>query len=48
MNDLPDSICRSTLRLFADNCLPYKTIQPPHDVNDLQQDLLPVQSWEDI
>ena len=47
INDLPDSICHSTLRLFADDCLLYKTIQSPHDAIDLQEDLLAMQSWED-
>ena len=47
INDLPDSICYGTLRLFADDCLLYKTIQSPHDAIDLEQDLLAMQSWED-
>ena len=39
---ISDSICHS-LRLFADNCLPYKIIQSPHDAIDLQQGLLAMQ-----
>ena len=42
INDLPDSICHSTLRLFADDCLLYKTIQSPQDAIDLQLDLLAI------
>ena len=47
INDLPDCICHSTLRLFADDCLLYKTIKSPQDASDLQQDLLAMQIWED-
>ena len=47
INDLPDCICHSTLRLFADDCLLYKTIKSPQDAIDLQQDLLVMQIWED-
>ena len=47
INDLPDSISHSTLRLFADDCLLYKTIQSSQDAIDLQQDLLAMQSWEE-
>ena len=47
INDLPDSISHSTLRLFADDCLLYKTIQSSQDSIDLQQDLLAMQSWEE-
>ena len=47
INDLPDSICHSTLRLFTDDCLLYKTIQSPQDAIELQQDSLAMQSWED-
>ena len=48
INNLPDSIYHSTLRLFADDCLLYKTIRSPHDAVDLQRDLYAIlQSWED-
>ena len=47
INDLPDSISHSALRLFADDCLLYKTIQSSQDVIDLQQDLFAMQSWEE-
>ena len=46
INDLPDYISHSTLRLFADDCLLYKTIESPQDAIDLQQDLLAMQTWE--
>ena len=45
--NISDSICH-TLRLFADDCLPYKTIQSPYDAIDFQQGLLAMQSWEEI
>ena len=47
INDLPDRICRSTLRLFASDCLLYKSMQSSQDTSDLQQDLLSMQSWEE-
>ena len=47
INDLPDSISHSTLRLFADDCLLYKTTQSSQDAIDHQQDLLAMQSWEE-
>jgi len=47
INDLPDCICHSTLRLFADDCLLYRTIQSSQDATDLQEDLLAMQSWAD-
>ena len=37
----------STLRLFANDCLLYKTIKSPQDAIDLQQDLLTMKTWED-
>ena len=37
----------STLRMFADDCLLYKTIRSPQDTIDLQQDLFAMQEWED-
>ena len=47
INDLPDCISHSTLRMFADDCLLYKTIRSPQDAIDLQQDLFAMQTWED-
>ena len=40
INDLPDSITNSTLRLFADDCILYKPIQTRNDCRSLQEDLL--------
>ena len=42
INDLPDYISHSALRMFADDCLLYKTIRSPQDVIDLQQDLFAI------
>ena len=36
INDLLDCISHSTLRMFADDCLLYKTIRSPQDAIDLQ------------
>jgi len=47
INDLPDCICHSTLRLFADDYLLYRTIQSSQDTTNLQEDLLAMQSWGD-
>ena len=47
INDLPNCISHSTLRMFADDCLLYKTIRSPQDAIDLQQDLFAMQTWED-
>ena len=46
INDLSDSISHSTLKIFADNCLLYKTIRSL-DAVDLEQDLVPMQTWPD-
>ena len=48
INNLPDSIYHSTLRLFADDSLLYKTIRSPHNAIGPQRDLHAIlQSWED-
>ena len=45
INDLPESIS-STARLFADDCLLYRTIQNQEDAIELQKDLDTLQKWE--
>ncbi len=47
INDLPDSISvGTTARLFADDCVLYRTIKSVEDSNILQQDLNQLQQWE--
>ena len=46
INDLPESIHNSTVRLFADDCVVYKKIICREDTNQLQLDLDRLQEWE--
>ena len=46
INDLPDYIKNSTVRLFADDCVLYKSITSPEDSVKLQEDLYHLQEWE--
>ena len=45
INDLPDNI-RSSVRLFADDCVLYRNIQSPIDCQILQDDLNSLAQWE--
>ena len=44
INDLPDSV-KSTVRLFADDCLLYRPISNQRDHMQLQEDLRSLESW---
>ncbi len=44
INDLPDHV-QSTVRLFADDCLLYRSIKSPEDQAILQRDLTALESW---
>ena len=44
INDLPKCVT-STTRLFADDCIMYRNISSPVDLNTLQQDLDALSSW---
>lgn len=46
INDLPDTV-KSQVRLFADDCLLYRTIKSQSDHEKLQQDLNNLQKWAD-
>ena len=46
INDLPDCTSHSTSRLYADDCLLYKSIKTHQDCNKLQEDLVRLQQWE--
>ena len=45
INDLPDNI-RSSVRLFADDCVLYRNIKTPTDCQILQDDLNSLGQWE--
>ena len=44
INDIQDNI-KSSLRLFADDCVVYREIVTDNDHHILQQDLLQLSSW---
>ena len=44
INDLPDSVT-SSIRLFADDCLLYRTIKTAKDHQKLQADLEQLEIW---
>ena len=46
INDLPQSV-QSTVRLFADDCLLYRSIKSVQDTIILQKDLLALEQWGD-
>ena len=49
INDLPEYISsKSTARLFADDCILYRTIETESDARDLQLDLDRLQQWEKV
>ena len=44
INDISEHL-NSALRLFADDCLPYRTITTDEDTIQLQRDLDQLQEW---
>ena len=46
LNDLPDNIS-SEVRLFADDCVLYRSITNKHDIEHLQADLDTLTTWQD-
>ena len=44
INDLPDAV-KSSVRLFADDCLLYREINSQNDHNKLQKDLENLEKW---
>ncbi|VDI25149.1 Hypothetical predicted protein, partial [Mytilus galloprovincialis] len=44
INDLPDTV-KSSVRLFADDCLLYRTIKTEKDHKLLQEDLASLEDW---
>ena len=48
INDLPEYLSSNcTARLFADDCMVYRTIKTEADAHNLQQDLEALQRWEE-
>ena len=47
INDLPENI-RSSVRLFADDCVLYRNIESPTDCQILQDDLNSLAQWRPI
>ena len=48
INDLPSVVDPGTaVRLFADDCLPYRSITNPNDHLQLQRDLHALSTWGD-
>ena len=45
-NDLPDGVVNSTARLFADDCIVYRSIRNVHDAILLQNDLDSIAKWK--
>ena len=45
INDLPENI-RSSVRLFADDCVLYRNIESPMDCKILQDDLNSLAQWD--
>ena len=48
INDLPEYISNSTVRLFTDDCILYRQIDSTADCVKLQDDLDALQHWEDM
>ena len=47
INDIGVHLNHSTIRLFADDCLLYKTLSNQDDADRLQDDLDELQEWTD-
>ena len=45
---MPENIKNSNLRLFADDCILYKSIETRNDLSSLQEDLLNLEQWKAI
>ena len=46
INDLPEYVSHSSVRLFADDCILYREVTSPEDACQLQRDLDALQQWE--
>ena len=45
INDLPECIKHSTIKLFADDCILYRSIKCEHDTLLLQEDINSLYAW---
>ena len=48
INDLPECVNHSKIRLFADNCIVYRCIHNQQDAKLLQEDINAIQTWTSI
>jgi len=48
MNDLPELVSNSHITLFVDDCIIYKQILTPNDVDLLQEDINSVVQWASL
>jgi len=48
INDLPEHVSNSRIRLFTDDCIIYKQILTPNDVDLLQEDVNSVVQWASL
>ena len=46
INDLPEVVSTSILRLFTDDSLLYRQLRNQSDSNDFQKDLSALEEWE--
>ena len=46
INDLPEVVKHSSVKLFADDCIMFKHIKRSDDATKLQQDLTSLEEWE--
>jgi len=46
INDLPEAILHSSIKLFANDCILYKAIHASADSELLQQDVCALQDWQ--
>ena len=47
INDLPDGVTHSTVRLFTDDCILHRHVADKNDINRLQTDLDMIAKWEE-
>ena len=45
INDLPECVNHSEIRLFADDCIVYRCIHNQQDAELLQEDINAIQTW---
>jgi len=48
IDDLPEHVSKSRIRLFADDCIIYKQILTPNDAELLQEDINSIAQWASL